>query len=237
MDQLACGDQKFGNPDNRSSSIGFRCAAAPETYVIRGQVVDGSSNPISGVSISAGASTSTVTGANGIFTLSGLPTGVYTITASHSYYSIIPISRTVNLPPNAMNVVFTGTLLTYSTSGQVVDEVSNPISGVVISAGTAYSASTDISGNYTLSGLPNGTYTITASQSGYAFTPTNRIITVPPNATNQNFTRTPGIMVDIPGGTFQMGCDNGNNGGLSCSNAELPLHTVNLDPIGSTSTK
>ena len=38
----------------------------------------------------------------------------------------------------------------------------------------------------------------------------------------------PGEMITIPAGSFQMGCDPNHNAGYPCSNAELPLHMVNL---------
>ena len=39
---------------------------------------------------------------------------------------------------------------------------------------------------------------------------------------------TPGEMVEIPGGTFMMGCDPDNNAGSICPEAELPAHEVTL---------
>ena len=46
----------------------------------------------------------------------------------------------------------------------------------------------------------------------------------------KNFmTVSPSVMILIPAGTFQMGCNPGHNGGYGCYPDELPLHTVTLD--------
>ena len=39
----------------------------------------------------------------------------------------------------------------------------------------------------------------------------------------------PGSMILIPGGLFQMGCDPDHNDGFNCESNELPLHTVTLN--------
>jgi hypothetical protein len=73
-------------------------------------------------------------------------------------------------------------------SGRVTDGSSNPISGVAVSAGAGGSATTDANGYYTITDLSNGTYTLTPTKSGYTFSPPSRTVSVPPDATGQDFT-------------------------------------------------
>ncbi len=75
---------------------------------------------------------------------------------------------------------------TYSISGRVADSSGNPISGVTVSDNAGHTT-TGSDGRYTLSGLAAGTYTITPSKSGYAFSPASRQVTVPPDATGVDF--------------------------------------------------
>jgi hypothetical protein len=166
-------------------------------YMISGRVVDGSGNPISGVTISDNAGHTTTTDSNGNYTLSGLAAGTYTVAPSKTGYTFSPSSRTVSVPPDATGVNFTGSLLAYSISGRVTDSSGNPIPGVTISDNAGHTTTTGSDGRYTLSGLTAGTYTITPSKSGYAFSPASRQVTVPPDAMGVDFVGTAcGISVD-----------------------------------------
>jgi hypothetical protein len=77
-----------------------------------------------------------------------------------------------------------------AVSGRVTTANNTPIAGVTISAGAGRSASTDSNGNYTLSGLVAGSYTLTPSKSGYAFAPATRSVNVPPGQSGLNFSGT-----------------------------------------------
>jgi hypothetical protein len=77
-----------------------------------------------------------------------------------------------------------------SISGWVTDPQDQPIPGVTVSAGGSDMALTNAYGFYIISDLITGTYTITPSQAGYAFSPVSHTISVPPSAAGQNFTGT-----------------------------------------------
>ncbi len=76
---------------------------------------------------------------------------------------------------------------TYSISGNC-----NVPAGVVIYAGALQgSVTADASGNYTISNLVNGSYTIAVQNKGYKYTPTvQNVVVNSANVTGVNFTAT-----------------------------------------------
>src|SRR5260370_7361282 len=70
----------------------------------------------------------------------------------------------------------------------------SPVSGgsggrVAVSGAASATTTTDSAGNYTFTGLANGTYTVTPSHTGFTFTPSSRSVTINgANATGANFT-------------------------------------------------
>jgi hypothetical protein len=90
---------------------------------------------------------------------------------THYIYDTIAASNTVTMP--AQNITVTATFKpappsTHSISGTVSGDIAQ---GVVVSTDAAHSATTDASGNYTISGLADGAYTVTPALTGYTFTP------------------------------------------------------------------
>jgi hypothetical protein len=95
----------------------------------------------------------------------------------------------------AQNITVTATFKqappnTHSISGTVSGDVQQ---GVVVSVDATHSATTDASGNYTISGLSDGTYTVTPILAGYTFAPATASATVSgADVTGVNFTSTGG---------------------------------------------
>lgn len=82
---------------------------------------------------------------------------------------------------------------TYTISGRVTDALSGAgVAGLEVRAETALNSSASVrtgaDGAYAFSSVLSSTYTVTVATPGYAYTPTQRIVTVPPDATAVDFT-------------------------------------------------
>jgi len=77
---------------------------------------------------------------------------------------------------NVSGVNFTATGQTFSISGNLFATGAN--ASVALSGSATSSTTADASGNYTFTGLINGTHTVTPSKSGVIFTPTSQNATV-----------------------------------------------------------
>lgn len=195
-----CGDHLYNHANNRcfvcdypgGSQINCR-----EVFNIYGRITEGS-NPLPNATVTAacsdGSRTATTNG-NGDYSFIYVRSGTCTLTPSKAGYTFNPSSRTVSGGPPYLvtdqNFAAIPNPSTYSISGRVVDGNGAPIANVAVSDGAGHTATTNGNGDYTLSNLPAGSYTVTPSKGGYAFVPASRSVAVPPNATGQNFTGTP----------------------------------------------
>jgi hypothetical protein len=170
-----------------------RIERGTRTYDISGNVTSGGS-PMAGVTItlSGARSDTTSTDSSGNYIFDGLLNGNYTITPGKTGYTFTPASRNVGVSNgDLISQNFSGTpSAIYSISGTVTNGAS-VLSGITMTLSGAASGTTttNSSGNYTFSGLTNGTYTIAPSKTGYTFSPTS--ITTAINGANlsgQNFT-------------------------------------------------
>jgi hypothetical protein len=133
---------------------------------------------------------SIITNSVGEFMVQGLVPGKYILSLTMDGYIFTPYTRTVTLPPDATGQIFTGVpgvAVTYAVSGKVLDGAGKPLAGVLIGLGSRFSAVTDSLGNYSVRGVPAGSYFLTAMKYGHIFVPANRAVYVPRDTTHQDF--------------------------------------------------
>jgi hypothetical protein len=173
-----------------SANVTLNFTAAPITYSISGRITYNSTG-LSGVAVAlTGASTAnTTTDSSGNYSFTGLANGTYTVTPTLAGYTITPQQVSVNGANVTTN--FTATY-GYSITGRITLSGTG-FSGVSVAlTGTGpANTTTDSNGDYSFTGLSNGSYTITPSLTGYLFTPSNLSATVSnANVTGRNFTAT-----------------------------------------------
>ena len=177
-------------PANKAVTIssanvtGVSFTATAVTYSISGTITGGSGATV----VLSGASSATTTASgSGTFSFTGLANGAYNITPSKAGYTFNPSSQSVTVSSaNVSGVSFTATALTYSISGTI-----SGIGGAAVTLSGQSSAATtaDGSGNFSFRGLINGSYAITATLTGYSFTPAIQAVTINgANVTGVSFT-------------------------------------------------
>src|SRR5271166_642383 len=140
------------------------------------------------VNLTGAASATTTANASGNYSFPGLPNGIYTVTPSNAGSMFTPTSQTIAVNGASVAAVnFTSVVQTYSVSGTI----SGPGgAGATVNLTGASTATTtaDGSGNYSFSGLLNGSYTVTPNKTGYVFTPASQAVTINGGNVATNFT-------------------------------------------------
>jgi hypothetical protein len=160
---------------NNGNVTGVNFSSVVTTYSISGTISGLGGN---GATVTlTGASTATVTAnASGSYTFSGLLNGSYTVTPSKAGFSFTPASQAVTV--NSANVSgLNFSTITYTITGTISGTGGNAATVNLTGASTA-TATADALGNYTFSGLVNGSYTVTPSKSGFTFSPASQSVTV-----------------------------------------------------------
>ena len=159
------------------SAVNFTSTTAP-TYSISG-TISGAGGPSATVSLSGAKTASTTADTSGNYSFTGLGNGSYTVTPSKSGYSYTPASKAVTVSgANVSAANFTSTTApTYSISG-AISGAGGPGATVNLTGAKTASTTADTGGNYSFTGLANGSYTVTPSKSGYSYTPASKAVTV-----------------------------------------------------------
>ena len=151
---------------------------APTAGILKGVVKDGATGTALAdvtVSVTGSANATTVTAADGSYSLSGLTPGAVTVSASKNGYASVGGAGTIVA---GSVLVFSPSLLlqgqttgsTGSVIGQAVDAASlAPLAGVAVTVETTgKTAISGADGKFNVTGIPAGTYPVSFTLSGYA---------------------------------------------------------------------
>jgi hypothetical protein len=155
-------------------------------YSLAGGVRTSTGTAISSVTmtLSGKASGTTSTDVNGSYSLANLVNGSYTITPSKTGCTFSPTNIPVTI--NGADVTgqdFTGNCpvtTTYTISGKVTTSKGVAISGVTmtLSGVKTGTTTTNSTGNYSFTGLSNGSYNVKVTKTGYSFIPSSKATTI-----------------------------------------------------------
>ncbi len=156
------------------------------TYTVTGQVTDAvDSENLDQVAVSAeGVQVYTATiDAGGLYTVANLLKNTYVFTARQTGYEFnvkeVPAEVLVTQDMAGPTFERLNPSRTFTISGQVVYKGGEPISQVVVSAvGSHYQSTTDDTGNYTITTVEKGQYTLMPKKEPLIFSPTERLVIV-----------------------------------------------------------
>jgi hypothetical protein len=149
----------------------------PAFYSISGTVSGDLAEGVQ-ITITGTRAGSTTTAEGGVYSFGNLPNGSYIITPSISGYTLSPASIAVTLngaDVNGQNFAAIG--VTHTLLGTVSGDVAGDVT-VSLAGARTETTTTNASGQYSFSGLSNGSYTVTPTLAGYTFSPVSSSVTV-----------------------------------------------------------
>ncbi len=140
-------------------------------YDIQGKITDKNGQPLAGVLIKVGSQT-VETDENGDYQLTDLLAGEYTLVAELENYNFTPLDFTVGSDqPVVFDIVSDDQdVPKYDIQGKITDKNGQPLAGVLIKVGSQ-TVETDENGDYQITDLLAGDYTLVAELENYNFTP------------------------------------------------------------------
>jgi len=155
---------------------------------------------VGGFKLTLTNATEATTDASGYYTFTGAAAGAFTISPSAGMSATTPASRNVSVPPDAWIQDFAvNTLPPPPQLSQIRGRVTRNgigLAGFKLRVSDGSQVVSDANGNFVLSQLPAGTYTISPASGMSPTTPASRILTVPPDVASADFAA--GSRVTLP---------------------------------------
>jgi Carboxypeptidase regulatory-like domain len=141
-----------------------------------GGTISGAGGSEASVELAGASSASAMANSSGVYSFTGLQNGNYTITPSNEGYVMTPASQAVTLNGANATANFSSSA-TYTISG-AISGAGGPGALVTLTGASSASVTANESGQYSFTGFPNGSYTVTPTNHGYVMTPLSQSVTV-----------------------------------------------------------
>jgi hypothetical protein len=161
---------------NNGHALGLSFAGTVATYSVSG-TISGAGGSGATVSLSGAATATTTADASGLYSFPGLSNGSYTVTALKTGYVMTPASQAVTVNGANVSANFSSAVQTSTLSGTISGAGGSGATVNLTGAKTA-SATANTSGQYSFTGLTNGSYTVTPTKAGYVMTPASQAVTI-----------------------------------------------------------
>jgi hypothetical protein len=180
--------------------------ASAITYSVSGTVSPAANGSGATLTLSGARSSTVTANSSGAYSFTGLANGSYTVAASKSGFTFSPSSSPVTVSgANVTGVNFTASTVspaTYSISGNISPAADGSAATVTLGGFSSATTAANSVGNYSFTGLANGSYTVTAQKTGFSFSPSSLQVTVSgANVTGANLSAYSGSSVTISPGT------------------------------------
>jgi hypothetical protein len=171
-----------------------------------------------------GAKTASVTAnTSGVYSFTGLTNGSYTVTPTKSGFLMTPVSQAVTISGANATANFSSAQ-TFTLSGTITGAGGSGATVKLTGAKTA-TVTASSSGQFSFTGLLNGSYTVTPSKLLYVYTPSNQAVTISgANKAGVNFSSAFLVSAQVP--------PTGNGSvSLQLSTLAVELHPGQTSPV------
>ncbi len=175
---------------NGASVSGVNFTAFPtSTYLVFGTVGPATAGAGTLLTLSGTVSATTTADSSGDFSFSGVPNGSYTVTPSKVGFTFSPPTQSFYITGfNANPIDFTASSVqTWSISGTLAPPSLGSGALLTLGGGPGATIPADTSGNFSFTGLANGTYTVTPTKTGYTFVPSSQVVAINNGNASANF--------------------------------------------------
>ena len=156
-------------------SVGGTNFTAVSTLTVSGTISPAASGSGTTLTLTGGATATA--DASGNYTFTAVPNGTYTVTPTKAGFSFTPASQSVTVSGASVSAV-NFAVQPVTITGTVTPAASGSGATLTLAGPTNATATADAAGAYAFSTLPDGSYTVTPSKTGFTFSPASRTITI-----------------------------------------------------------